>query len=151
MSDQIMTPMIGKWRAYTDGTITGGTLGLVALKLAGIQADATLRTHATLAAILAANAEATFTNYARKTGIVPTPIPGTAQYATDIPDQTFASAGTTGAPENLAKLVLCWYPTAQVGTTSAWLPLCHLDWPEIANGADLTATVNASGVLLAAA
>lgn len=152
MSDLIMTPMLGKWRAYTDGTVTGGTLGLVILRSISLQADADLRTHTTLAAMLAAgNVEAnwsTGTPYARKFGITATGIPGVAQYAAGIPDQTFLSAGTFDAPQPLAKAVLCWYPTGSVGVNSAWLPLAFVDWPEVANGASITVDVNASGLLL---
>lgn len=148
MADQVMTPQLAKWRAYCDGSIVAGAVAVYILKTA--EADTTLRTRTTWAAVKAAagNAEADFTNYAAKTGITATVIQGTAQASVDIPDQTWASAGTSGTPQTLAKLIVCWRPTSSPTDTNT-IPLCHLDYPEIANGADITGTINVTGVLLA--
>lgn len=148
MADVVFTPQIAKWRAYCDGSIVAGAIAIYILKSA--EADATLRTRTTWAAVKAAagNVEADFTNYAPKIGITPTVIPGTAQVSADIPDQTWASAGTSGAPQNLSNLIVCWRPTASP-TDANTIPLASLSYPEIANGADITATINATGVLLA--
>ena len=148
MSDQVFTPVLGKWRAYCDGSIVAGSIAIYILRTA--EADATLRTRATWAEVKAAanNLEANFTNYAAKTGITPTIVPGTAQVAVDIPDQTWLSAGNSGSPLNLAKLIVCWRPTTSP-TDANTIPLAHLDYQEVANGSDITATINATGVLLA--
>lgn len=148
MSDQIMTPQLAKWRAYCDGSIVAGAIAVYILKAA--EADSTLRTRTTWAAVKAAagNTEADFANYAAKTGVTPTVIPGTAQVSVDVPDQTWASAGTVGSPQNLAKLIVCWRPTLSP-TDANTIPLAHLDYPEIANGASIVAEINATGILLA--
>ena len=152
MADQIMTPVLGKWRAYTDGSLGAGAIALVILQAA--QADATLRTHATLAALLAAsgNTEASWTTgtaYARKTGIVPAPIPGTAVQDVDIADQVWDNAGVSTTPIALAKIVVCWRPNGTTVADSLWIPLGHADFPEYANGAQITASINATGLLRA--
>lgn len=151
MADQMMTPVLGKWRAYTDGSMGAGALMFVILKSA--QADGTLRTHATLSALLAGsgNVEAdwsTGTPYARKTGIAPVAVPGVARQDVDIADQTWANAGTSGAFQDVVKIVVCWRFTANTAD-SATIPLGHADFPERANGADLTSTIATSGLFAA--
>lgn len=148
MADVVFTPVLGKWRAYCDGSMGMGALAIYILRQA--EADATLRTRATWAEVKGAanNVEANFTNYAAKTGVAATVVPGTAQVYVDIVDQTWLSAGTTASPITLAKLIVCWRPNS--GATDAnTIPLAALDYQEVANGADITATINATGVLLA--
>lgn len=149
MADQLMTGVLGKWRAYLEGAYGAGSVGILILKSA--QADGTLRTHNTVAALLAAsgNTEAdwsTGTAYARKTGITPTVTQGTALVDGDIPDQTWTAASTAAAPQQLAKAIAYWRFTANTADTAS-VPLCHLDYPEYANGADLIVTVNATGII----
>lgn len=121
-------------------------IGILLLKVA--QADATLRTHATVAAILAAaNTEADFTNYARKTGITGTINVDTGAHTAnvDIPDQTFTSAG--GASNNT--LVKCVIFYDQGGTDATRIPLVLLDCAITTNGNNLVLVINAAGIFVA--
>lgn len=145
MADQVFTPVIAKWRAYLDGSIVAGSVAFYILKTA--EADSTLRTRASWAAVKAAtgNAEANFANYAAITGITPTITQGTGTVDADLPDQLLSSAGTSGAPQNLAKVIICWRPTTSP-TDANTVPLAHCDYPETANGADLELKINNTGL-----
>lgn len=152
MADQMMTPQLGRWKAYTDGSLGAGALCVVLLRTA--ETDATLRTYATLAALLAAsgNVEANWTGgtaYARKTGITATATPGTALQDVDMPDQTWENAGVASSPQDLVKFLVCWRPS-NAANDSAIIPLGHCDYPERANGASITATIKDTGILRAA-
>lgn len=152
MADQMFTPVLGKWRAYTDGSLGAGALCLVLLKSA--EGDATLRTYSTLATLLAAagNVEANWTGgtaYARKTGIAPVAIPGTALQDVDMADQTFENAGVPATPMDMVKGLVCWRFTAKT-TDADIIPLGHLDYPERANGASITLTIKDTGIMRAA-
>lgn len=117
-------------------------LGVVLLKVA--QADATLRDHDTLAAILAAaNTEADFTNYARKTGITATlTVDDTNERVdVDIPDQTWTAAG--GASNNTLVKLIVYYEEAAADATR--IPLTAHDFAVTTDGSDLTAQIAAAG------
>lgn len=146
MADFVPTPSLATWGAYVKGLVVPGAIAAYLLQAA--EADTTLRTRATWAAIKAAagNTEATFTNYASKTGITPTVTLGSAVVDCDIDDQTWAAAGSTGSPQNLVKAVFCWRPTSSPSDANT-IPIGIADFPETANGADLTARINATGIL----
>jgi hypothetical protein len=113
------------------------------------EADAALRDRTTLADILgAANTEANFTNYARKTGITGTVTVDQANDRVDVdmPDQTFAAAG--GATNNtLAKLIV-YYEEAAADATR--IPLSAHDFVVTTDGTDLIVQVAAAGFYRAA-
>ena len=121
----------------------GADLIIVLLKVA--QADATLRDHDTLAAVLAAaNTEADFTNYARKTitnANWSVTIDDTGEDASaDFADQTWTSAG--GASNNtLVKLLVC----TDGANDTAREPLTLHDFSTTTDGNDLTAVIDAGG------
>jgi hypothetical protein len=122
-------------------------LGLMVLKVA--EADATLRDRTTLADILAAaNTEANFTNYARKTGIVATKTIDQANDRVDVdcPDQTFLAAG--GATNNTLAKVIVFYEEAAADATR--IPLTAHDYVVTTDGTDLTVQVAAAGFYRAA-
>ena len=98
--------------------------------------------------LAAANTEAVFTNYARKTGITGTiTVDDTNERVdVDIPDQTFTSAGN-GANDTLTKLIVA-YENAAADATR--IPLTHHDFAVTTDGSDLTAQFNASGFARAA-
>lgn len=116
-------------------------LGVLLLSTA--EADATLKTRATLTAVVANSTEATFTNYARKTAITGTLTIDTSGHLAKItiPNQTWTTAG--GATNNtLAKLVIFY---DEGGTDATRIPLTAHDFVVTTDASDLTATVSASG------
>jgi hypothetical protein len=117
-------------------------LGVMLLKVA--QADATLRDHDTLAAILgAANTEADFTSYVRKTGITATlTVDDTNNWVdADIPNQTWSPAG--GATNNTLVKLIVYYEEAAADATR--IPLTAHDFAVTTDGSDLTAQIAAAG------
>lgn len=123
---------------------------LLILLLTVAQADATLIDHDDLGALIAAaNTEAVFTNYARKTGLTGTITvdDSNERVDVDVPDQTWTSAGN-GANETLVKLLVA-YENAAADATR--VPQTHHDFAVTTDGSDLTAQINASGYFRAAA
>ena len=113
------------------------------------QAEATLVDHDNLSVLLAAaNTEADFTNYARKTGLTGTiTVDDTNDRVdVDIPDQTWTAAG--GATDNTLTKALVAYENAAADTTR--VPQTHHDFALTTNGGDVTLQVNASGFYRAA-
>lgn len=116
-------------------------LGVLLLSTA--EADATLKTRATITAVVANSTEATFTNYARKTAITGTLTIDTSAHLAklSIPNQTWTTAG--GATNNtLAKLVIFY---DEGGTDGTRIPLTAHDFVVTTDASDLTAQVSASG------
>lgn len=123
------------------------SLGMMLLKVA--EADATLRDRTTLADILAAaNTEANFTNYARKTAITGTVTIDQANDRVDVdmPDQTWVAAGG-GTNNTLVKLIVY---IDEGGTDATRIPLTAHDFAVTTDGTDLTAQVAAAGFYRAA-
>jgi hypothetical protein len=118
-------------------------LVVVLLQSGGLQVDGTLKQHPTLAAVLAANTEANFTNYSRKVlsaaDITVTFNTGTSVAAMDITDQTWNAAG--GAVNNtLGALLVCYRPNSG-SADSAILPLTKHDYAGSTTGQDLRAGI----------
>lgn len=135
--------------------LTGGAndaLIVVLLKSAGIEADATIRDHNELGALLAAaNDEADFTNYARKTITSATiTVDDTNNWVdVDIADQTWTSAG--GAANNtLAGFLVCYDTDTTGGADTDIIPLTKHDFSVTTDGSDLTAQIAAAGYFRAA-
>lgn len=123
----------------------GANLGVLLLKATGLQADASLVDHATVSALLGANTEADFTNYARKTisnASAPVTVDNTNNRVdADVPDQTWVAAG--GATNNgLGKLVV--YEDVG-GADASRVPLTAHDWTPTTDGSDLQAVIAAAG------
>lgn len=121
--------------------IGGSTFGVLLLKV--VEADSTLNDRATVAAILAAaNTEANFTNYARKTFTPTQSVDNTANSAAaDFADQVWTSAG--GATNNnLVKAVV--YEDVG-GSDATRIPLTYQDFVFTTNGTDLTGVVASAG------
>lgn len=125
--------------------------GFVLMLLQTAEADATLRTHATVAAMLAgANTEANFTNYGRiniTTGVTVNVDNSGNVHSFDVPNQTFTNAGGT-TDNTLAKWVLCYAPDV-AGADSTLVPVCAQDFTPTTSGVDLECIINASGVVQA--
>ena len=165
MADIVFNVALGRLRQYYDSvdsnlviatgpvqSTANSALIVVLLKATGLQADDTLRDYDDLAALLAAaNDEADFTNYARKT-LTDADLAASAQDDTnnrldlDIPDITWASAG--GATNNtLGKLLVCYDPDTTAGTDSTVVPLLGYDFAETTTGSDIVAQINANGLV----
>lgn len=157
MADVVFRAALGKGRHLHDQAKAGtGVLAAVILKT--VEADATLRTRATLAEVLAAagTAEADWTGgtaYARKTTVPANlTLTSASQVDADIDDLTWLNAGVSTSPQQLAKLLIVYFPTATITTAqnANAIPITAHDYLEIANGADITATIAASGYYRAA-
>jgi len=127
--------------------IGGDNIMVILLKAAGLQADSALNDHATVAALLAANAVADFTNYAPKVlsaaDITRSVNTSTGITTVDLADQVWASAG--GAVNNsLGALITCYRPTSS-SPTSDWLPLTKHDYLQTSTGVNLQATIPSIG------
>lgn len=133
------------------GTLPGAGSSLCLVALQANEADGTLQTRTTLAALLAAsgNTEANFTNYGRifvTTGVTVT----IASHVTTLtcPNQTWANAG--GATNNtLTKIIVCYKPSSGAAD-SAIIPLGQFDFSAVTDTSNLTAQVNVNGLLAAA-
>lgn len=115
------------------------------VKASGLQADATLKTHATMAALLGANTQATFTNSSVKvlSAVDITVSLSSGTYTVDIADQIWTSAGGV-SNDALGALITAYRPTSGTGT-SGQLPLSKHEFVVTTNGTDLKATVPAIG------
>ncbi|WP_299073002.1 hypothetical protein [uncultured Paraglaciecola sp.] len=125
--------------------IRDGATNVLVLLLQANESEATLVDRATVASMLAegGTTEATFTNYARKTGITGTVTVDNTNDRVDVdmPDQTWTTAG--GAANNtLTKLIVAYEESA---ADSGRIPLTHHDFAATTDGSDLTAQVNAAG------
>lgn len=129
--------------------IRDGAAGTLVLLLSANEAEGALIDHDDLAALLGAagNTEATFTNYARKTGITETlTVDDTNDRVdVDVPDQTWASAGN-GTNNTLTKLVSAY---DEGGTDATRIPTSHHDFAVTTDSSDLTAQINAAGLVRA--
>lgn len=147
MADFIFNIAKGRIRTYADLSAANDALILVLLKASGLEVDDTLNNYDDLAAILAAaNDEADFTNYARKslTSDTVTLDDTNNRVDYDIADQTWTSAG--GASNNsLGKLLICYDPDTTAGTDSTVVPIAAYDFVVTTDGSDLLAAVNVAG------
>lgn len=109
--------------AASDGLI------LVLLKLAGVESDATLEDYDTLSAILAAaNDEADFTGYTRRTlaTVSSTVNDTTNERDIDAADpSSYTNSG--GSAQVCAKAVVCYDPDTGTGTDADLIPLYCFD------------------------
>lgn len=148
MADFVFNIAKGRAAYYSTLPAANDALIVLLLKSSGIEADGTLKDYDDVAALLAAaNDEADFTNYARKTitSVTVTVDDTNDRQDVDVADQTWSTAG--GATNNtLAKLVVAYDPDTTGGTDSTLIPLWAYDFAATTDGSDLTAAVNASGL-----
>lgn len=119
-------------------------LGL--LTTTGLDADATLVDFDDVAAMIAANTEATFTNYARKTitSVTVTVDDTNDRVDVDIADQTWSAAGG-GVNNNLGKAFIAYDSDTGAGGDANLIPLTYHDFVATTDGNDLVAVVASSG------
>lgn len=157
MADGVFNIAKGKVNEYVarvDGNDPANSaLILVLLKVAA--AEATLKDHDTLAAILAGGStECDFTNYARKTitdaGLAaPTPDDALDTQSSDITtDPVWTAAGGT-LDNSIVRLLICYDGDTTAGTDANIVPLCYYDFVKTTNGGDLTAQLAAAGFFTA--
>lgn len=130
--------------AFVEKIRDSGTVVLILL-LSANEAEATLIDRDTVALMLAeaGTTEATFTNYARKTGITGTVTVDDTndRVDVDIPDQTWTSAGN-GTNNTLTKLIVAYEESA---ADSGRIPLSHHDFAVTTDSSDVTAQINTAG------
>lgn len=152
MADGVFNIAKGKAGYYATLPAANDALIVVLIKATGLEADDTLNNYDDLAAILAAaNDEADFTNYARKsiTSVTNTVDDTNNRLDSDFADQTWTAAG--GASNNtLGKLLVCYDPDTTAGTDSTVIPLTYHDFSATTDGSDLTAVVATAGFYRAA-
>ena len=147
MANQVFN--IAKGRAAYYSTLPAANDALIVLLLTttGIEADDTLNNYDELQALLAAaNTEADFTNYARKsiTSVTVTVDDTNNWVDADFADQTWTAAGG-GTNNTLAKLLICYDPDTTAGDDSTVIPLTHHDFSVTTDGSDLVAQLAAAG------
>jgi hypothetical protein len=103
---------------------------LVLIKTTGIEADATLQDYDTLAAILAAaNDEADFTGYARRTLTGTTVTPDDTNNRQDVDSADPAAwTNTGGASQAVSAAIICYDNDTTGGTDANLVPLVKLDY-----------------------
>lgn len=134
---------IAKGKVGYYSMLPGADDSLIAVPLEAdvIEADATLRDHDTLAALLAGTSDEQ-TTMGRKvlTGVTSVPDDTNEWLDADFSDPVWAAAG--GVP--IAAIVICYKPTA-ASPDSDIIPLTKHDFPMTPAGGDITATVAAGG------
>jgi len=139
---------VGKSTAGFYGAKTlGSTDSLSIMLLTSTVTDTILGAYTTFAAILAAQTEATFTNYVRIQVTANNVVSIAAHVVTfDITvDPTWTTAG--GATNNnLTRFIIGYKPTSG-SADSAIIPLGYYDFVGTTDGSNLTAQINALGLM----
>ncbi|MET7395616.1 hypothetical protein ABZS66_19210 [Dactylosporangium sp. NPDC005572] len=147
MADGVFNNVKGKVKYYTELPATNDALIVVLIKASGLEADDTLNNYDDLAALLAAaNDEADFTNYTRKTlASITNTVDDTAnRFDADAADLTYTSAG--GATNNsIGKAIVCYDPDTTTGTDSSIIPLTYHDCVFTTDGTDQVVSLAAAG------
>lgn len=152
MADSVFNIAKGKVNEYVarvDGSDpTNAALVMVLLTTTGLDSHATLKDMDDLGTILAANAEADFTNYARRVLTDSDITAGTPDDSGDdfeaaVSDWVIADAG--GATDNtLGMLLICYDPDSTGGADSAIIPLTMHDLSVTTDGTQLTIAPSAT-------
>lgn len=128
------------------------TAALVVVLLAstGLVSDATMKTYASLSAVLAgASDEATNTGYARKVMVaadlatLPTPDTTNHWWRITFPNQTWSSVANDGTGV-IGKLLVCYRP-ATASADTAIVPVTAHDFSVTPTGGNIVTAVNANG------
>lgn len=149
MADLVTNVAKGRFISYAaQAEASPANEGLIAvvLEATGLEADAALQDHDTLAALLAGSSNEQ-TTMGRKTlsGVTVT-VDDTANTAAfDAADITWTAA--TG--NATGKLVICYDPDTTGGADSALIPLTLHDFAVTPDGTDITAQIAAAGLAVA--
>jgi hypothetical protein len=153
MADFVFNIAKGKFASYAGLTAANDALYLVLLKTAGLEADATLLDYDTLSAITtAANDEADFTGYARRTlASVTVTVDDTNNWTTVDAADPAAYTNSGGASQAVSKAVIVYVPDTGASTDADMIPLVGLDCVVTFDiSVATTLTFNASGFARAA-
>lgn len=154
MADGIFNISKGRIAYYGTLPLTNDALIVVLLKSTGLVADSVMMDYADLATLLAgASDESTSTNYARKvvtTGVTVTVDTTNDRVDIDMPDLTWTALGSSGSPEGIGKLIICYDNDTTAGTDSAIIPISYHDCAFTADGTDFTAVIATAGFARAA-
>jgi hypothetical protein len=144
MSDFVFNAARGRYAYYASLPGAADALVVVLLEAAGLEADATLRDHDTLAGLLAGSSNEQIT-MGRKTaaGTAVTVDDTTDSVSVDIGDMTWTSAA--GNP--VGKLLVCYDPDPGGGTDADVIPLSAHDFVISPDGADIIARIDSLGVI----
>ena len=129
MADKVFNIAKGKVARYADLPDANDALIVVLLKASGLEGDSTLEDYATLSALLAAaNDEADFTGYSRKTlaSVVSTPDNTNNRMDTDAADPS-AYTNSGGSSQAVGKLLVVWDGDTTGGTDANIVPLTMHD------------------------
>lgn len=127
-----------------DGSPANSRLIAVPLESAGLEADATLKDHDDLAALLAGTSNEQ-TTMGRKT-IAAANIAITVDDTNERVDIDIDDLVWTGATGNaVGAIVICYDPDNTSGTDADLIPLTKHDFSVTPDGSDITAQVNAAG------
>jgi hypothetical protein len=128
MADFVFNIAKGKVARYADLPDANDALIVVLLKTAGLESDATLKDYDTLSAILsAANDEADFSGYSRKTlaSVLSTVDDTNDRMDTDAADPSAYTA--SGSSQSVSKLLVVWDGDTTGGTDANIVPLTAHD------------------------
>jgi hypothetical protein len=132
-----------------DGSPANSRLIAVPIETSGIEADAALKDHDTLSALLAGTSNEQ-TTMGRKT-IAAADITITVDDTNERVDIDIADLVWTGATGNaISAIVICYDPDNTAGTDADLIPLTKHDFVVTPDGSDVTAVVNAAGFYRAA-
>lgn len=149
MADFVFNIALGRVRELAALGAANDALILVLLKTAGIEADGTLRDYDDLGALLtAANDEADFTGYARRTlaSVTNTAPDDTNNRADSDAADPASYTNTGGASQAVSKAIICYDPDTTTGTDSTLVPLTAHDCVVTFDvGVATTLQFNASG------
>jgi hypothetical protein len=127
-----------------DGSPANSRLIAVPIETSGIQADATIRDHDTLDALLAASNNEQ-TTMGRKT-IAAADITITVDDSNERVDIDLADLTWTGATGNaISAIVICYDPDSTGGTDADLIPLTKHDFVVTPDGSDIVAQIAAAG------
>ncbi|MFC8583293.1 hypothetical protein ACFUGD_01770 [Streptomyces sp. NPDC057217] len=144
MTDFVFNAARGRYAHYASLPGAADALIVVLLEAAGLEADATLRDHDTLAALLAGSSnEQTGMGRKAASGVTVTVDDATDSVTVDIADVTWTSA--IGSP--VGKLLVCYDPDTTSGTDAEIIPLSAHDFMISPDGADVTARIDALGII----
>ncbi|MGH2663685.1 MAG: hypothetical protein ACRDH8_12965 [Actinomycetota bacterium] len=149
MADGVFNIALGRFAHYASLPAAADAIIVAILQTTGLQADATLRDHDDLGALLgAANDEPTNTGYARKTVTAVTVTVDDTNERVDVDhaDQTWTgvAAGT-----NWSKLLENYDGDTGAGADANIIPVSFHDFAVTPDGSDITAQYAAAGIIRA--
>lgn len=142
MADLVMNIALGKVKYYAELPAASDALVVVPLETTGLEADATLRDHDDLAALLGGTSNEQ-TTAGRKTI---TSVTVTVDDTNNRVDIDFADQVWTGLTGNaISALLVCYDGDTGAGTDANITPLTKHDWVVTPDGSDVTAVVATAG------